>query len=77
VGRIAELVGQHAASRGPTCKVQAILSEYTAAERVEWEAAFEDANIPPAQIVRAFRADGRDVAASTIARHLRGDCACG
>jgi hypothetical protein len=77
VGRIAELVGQHAARSGPACRVESILSQYTKAERAEWEAALADDSVTTAQIARAFRADGRDVAASTIARHIRRECACG
>jgi hypothetical protein len=77
VGRIAELVGQHAADRGAICKVRAIVNEYAPDERAEWIEALADADIPTTQIQRAFRSDGRDIAFSTVTRHRRGECACG
>jgi hypothetical protein len=77
VGRIAELVGQHAARTGPACRSETILREYSKAERAEWEAAFADESVTTAQIVRAFKADGKHTAPSSLARHLRGECACG
>ena len=77
MGRISELVGQQAVDRGPTCKIHIILNEYPPAERAEWDAVFSDVNIPTAQVARAFRADGHDIAASTLMRHVRRECACG
>jgi hypothetical protein len=57
--------------------VQAILNEYTPAEQAEWLDVLKDADIPTTQIQRAFRADGRDMAFSTVTRHRRGECSCG
>lgn len=77
MGRITELVGQHAVQRGPKCSVAAVLATYSKAERAEWDAAFADRSVTQSQILKALKADGHAVGHNAIGRHARGDCACG
>lgn len=63
--------------KGPLCTVARILSEMTELDASDLDTAFRDLKYSNKSILVVLRARGYDVAQTTVARHRRGECACG
>lgn len=63
--------------KGPLCTVARIMSEMPEVDAVDLDTAFKDLKYSNKSILMVLRARGFDVAQTTVARHRRGECACG
>lgn len=64
--------------KGPLCSVARILSEMPEVDAADLDTAFADRlKYSNKAIFTVLRARGFDICQTTIARHRRGECACG
>lgn len=63
--------------KGPLCTVARILSDMPEVDAVDLDTAFRDDKYSNKAIFMVLRARGFEVSQTTVARHRRGECACG
>jgi hypothetical protein len=73
----AEALSKQVKKPGTRCAIAVVLDAMEPADAEELSDALVDATWAHAQIHRALKAEGHDLAASTVSRHRKGDCACG
>ena len=61
----------------PVCGYQTLLDTLDKPDQVDLETAMSDFSIQGSAIERALRQRGHSITATTLRRHLRGDCSCG
>lgn len=63
--------------KGPLCTVARIMAEMSEIDATDLDTAFKDPKYSNKSIFMVLRGRGYDVAQTTVARHRRGECACG
>jgi len=76
LGEIAQATAD--SKKGPLCAVSRILTEMPELDAADLDTAFGDrSKYSNKAIFTVLRARGFDICQTTIARHRRGECACG
>lgn len=63
--------------KGPLCTIARIMAEMPEVDAADLETAFRESKYSNKAIFMVLRGRGHDVAQTTVARHRRGECACG
>lgn len=73
----AQALGEQVRRSGTKCRIAEIRGEMTPDDSKALDEAFADPKWLNSQILRALKAEGFEIGASSVSRHRKGDCICG